>query len=144
MAVRVADTIKQTNDNKDFPVVEGDAVQVTISDSKMYLQDAIDNNLIGGGGGSNTSIKIISEEDYNALVEADTINPNVLYAITDSTYSASSSGDANIDDTVTSKASTWSSSKISEELASGTSKVISESDYEALTNKTGIYYVYQD
>lgn len=114
MAVRVADTLKQANDNKDFPVVEGDVVQVTISDSKMYLQDAIDNNLIGGG--SDTSIKVISEEDYNALVEADTIDPNVLYAITDSTYSASASGDASIDDTITSKVNVWSSSKVSGEL----------------------------
>lgn len=114
MAVRVSDVIRQANDNKDFPVVEGDAVQVTISNSKMYLQDAIDNNLIGGR--SDTSIKIVPEEDYNALVEADTIDPNTLYAITDSNYNASVSGDTSIDDTTTSKANTWSSSKISEEL----------------------------
>ena len=59
------------------------------------------------------SFELVTQEEYNALVQAGTVDPNVDYHIYNSTAVM-----ATINDSVTTANNVWSANKVSNEIAS--------------------------
>lgn len=66
---------------------------------------------MGSGGGGNTDYVELTQAQYDALEQAGTLDPTVLYFITDG-----QSGNEIIDDTTTSASKVWSSDKTNTEI----------------------------
>ena len=66
---------------------------------------------MGQGGGGNTDYIELTQAEYDALEQAGTLDPTVLYFITDG-----QSGNEIIDDTTTSASKVWSSDKTDSEI----------------------------
>ena len=92
-----------------------------VANDKNYaeLTETSDKTLIGaineiaqGGGGGNTDYVELTQAQYDALEQAGTLDPTVLYFITD----GQSGGGVVIDDSTTSASKVWSSDKTDDEI----------------------------
>lgn len=156
MAVRVADTIKQLNDNTDFPVVEANNVSITIDGNTTNVQQASDDGLLGGGG---EEIVKVTKAEYENLTD---IQTDTLYIVTDEDSAAITVDEYNdladkahthenkdVLDKLTEGTDENSNSILlynGEQIASGNIKTLTKAEYDALEAKDEdtIYVVTDD